>query len=76
LDNDVGVGRLGVDVGDTDFAVLEVKLANSLVDCLRQTEYVRDWELLHHMVAYLLTHANSDLVGLLAKYELRSFVVE
>lgn len=34
LDDDVGVGALGVDVGDADFSVLELKLLDALVDGL------------------------------------------
>lgn len=34
LDDDVGVGALGVDVGDADFGVLEVELLDALVDGL------------------------------------------
>lgn len=34
LNDDVGVGALGVDVGDADFSVLELKLLDALVDGL------------------------------------------
>lgn len=34
LDDDVGVGALGVDVGDADFGVLELELLDALVDGL------------------------------------------
>jgi hypothetical protein len=34
LDNDVGLGALGVDVGDADFGVLEVEELDALVDGL------------------------------------------
>jgi hypothetical protein len=34
LDNDVGVGALGIDVGDADFGVLVVEVLDALVDGL------------------------------------------
>ena len=34
LDDDVVEGSLGVDVGDTDFAVLEVEFSNTLLNSL------------------------------------------
>jgi len=34
LDDDVDVGRLGVDIGDADLAVLELELLYPVVDCL------------------------------------------
>jgi hypothetical protein len=35
LDDNVGVGALGVDVGDADLGVLEVEALDALVDGLR-----------------------------------------
>ena len=42
LDDDVGIGALGVDVGDADLGVLEVELLDALVDglCMCQLVYV------------------------------------
>jgi hypothetical protein len=40
LDDDVGVGALGVDVGDADLCVLEVELLDALVDGLYMGQFV------------------------------------
>jgi hypothetical protein len=42
LDDDVGIGALGVDVGDADLGVLEVELLDALVDglCMCQLVFV------------------------------------
>jgi hypothetical protein len=38
LDDNVVEGSLGVDVGDTDFAVLEVKFANTFLNSLKKLD--------------------------------------
>jgi hypothetical protein len=40
LDDDVGIGALGVDVGDADLGVLEVELLDALVDGLYMGQFV------------------------------------
>ena len=74
LDDDVGVGGLGVDVGYTNFAISEVEVLDVLVDSLvivsvHVTGYT--WQ-----DTYFLANAYCDLVGLIAENELRSLVVE
>lgn len=73
LDDNIGVGSLGVNIGDTDFAVLELEVLDALVDCL--SESVMPPGSLYQC-PYLLTHADRDLVSLVAKDKLRSLVVE
>jgi hypothetical protein len=53
LDDDVGVGALGVDVGDADLGVLEVELLDALVDGLymRQLVLTANWACLTYFLA-------------------------
>lgn len=38
MNNDVGVGTLGINVGDADLGVVEIELLDSVVDSLRNTQ--------------------------------------
>lgn len=41
LNDDVRVGALGIDVGDADLGIVEVKLFDAVIDSLRSEELVK-----------------------------------
>lgn len=75
LDNDVGIGALGIDIGNADFGVVEVKVLDAVVDSLPQMISCCNF-MLDSAGSYLLANANVDLVLLVARDELRTLVVE
>ena len=73
LDDDVGIGALGVDVGDADLGVLELEMLDALVDSLLMSALCR---VARSGLAYLLAYTNADLLLLDARDILRALVVE